>query len=103
MLVGTQSGLYDLRGEKLVPIGLDSGLRSDMDVTAIHELAGGEWVIGTLAEEMYVSDGTRWHRFGVEQGMPSNAPFFMAEDGTGYLWVAGIRGITRVATVQLRE
>ena len=39
------------------------------------------------------SDGKRWHRFGVEQGLPANAPFFMAEDGAGRLVTAGGRVI----------
>jgi diguanylate cyclase (GGDEF)-like protein len=103
MLVGTQSGLYEMRGDKLLPLGLDTGLRADMDVTAIAELSDGEWAIGTLAEELYVTgDDVHWHRLAVEQGMPSNAPFFITEDGAGWLWVAGIRGIARVPMADVR-
>jgi diguanylate cyclase (GGDEF)-like protein len=103
LLLATQSGLYELRGDRLVPMGLDSGLHQDMDITAVYELAGGELAIGTLAEETYVFDGKRWHTLGVEQGMPANAPFFIFEDGAGWLWVSGIRGITRVPVAQVRE
>jgi diguanylate cyclase (GGDEF)-like protein len=103
LLLATQSGLYELRGERLVPIGLDSGLHQDMDITAVYELSTGEIAIGTLAEETYVFDGRQWHRFGPEQGMPANAPFFITEVGPDWLWVSGIRGITRVPVAQVRE
>jgi diguanylate cyclase (GGDEF)-like protein len=104
ILLATQSGLYELRNDRLVPVGLDSGLREDMDITAVVELDGGEWVIGTLAEETWVRDlKGRWHQLAAQQGMPVNAPFFITEDGAGWLWVAGIRGITRVPLAQVRE
>jgi diguanylate cyclase (GGDEF)-like protein len=103
LLLGTQSGLFELRDEKLVPVGLGQGLREDMDVTALYELEGGEWAIGTLAEETYVTSGGRWHQLAAPQGLPTNAPFFITEDGAGWLWIAGIRGITRVPVAQVRE
>jgi diguanylate cyclase (GGDEF)-like protein len=103
ILLATQSGLFELRGERFVRLGLDSGLHEDMDITVVDELDGGEWIIGTLAEETYVFDGTKWHRMAAEQGMPSNAPFFIHEDAGGWVWVSGIRGITRVPMAQVRE
>ncbi len=96
MLVGTETGLFELRGERLVPVGVDAGLPRDTDITTIHELPSGAIAVGTMSEQTYVFDGRRWNRFGPEQGLPANAMFFMTEDDRGYLWMAGIRGIVRV-------
>ncbi|GAB2495840.1 two-component regulator propeller domain-containing protein [Arenimonas alkanexedens] len=100
LLLGTQAGLYEIVGDRVTPLGLDTGLSADLDVTAIHQLADGELVIGTLSEEIFLSHKDQWIRFGVEQGMPVNSPFFITHDRQGYLWVAGIRGIQRI---RLRE
>lgn len=103
LLVGTQSGLYEVLGEQLRPLGVDAGLRPGLDVTAIHELPGGQLVIGSLSEEIYLFDGERWHGFGKAQGMPVNSPFFLTHDEAGYLWVAGIRGIHRVLLQDMHD
>ena len=95
LLLGTQSGLYEIAGDRLVALGLEAGLRPDLDITAIHELPDGRLAIGSLSEEIFLFDGTRWTRFGQAQGMPVNSAFFITDD-LGYLWVAGIRGIYRV-------
>ncbi|HEX5693759.1 MAG TPA: GGDEF domain-containing protein, partial [Arenimonas sp.] len=93
---GTQSGLYELQGDRLLPLGLDTGLRADLDVTAIHELPDGRLVIGALSEEIFLFQDGRWHAFDASQGMPVNSPFFITHGDQGYLWVAGIRGVHRV-------
>jgi len=102
MLVATQDGLYEKRGEKLVQLGLDSGLRPNLDVTAITELSDGALIIGTLSEETFMYNGRGWRRFGREEGFPPNTPFFLAEDNAGFLWQAGIRGISRAAVSEMR-
>ena len=96
LLVGTQSGLYEIVGERVVPLGLDAGLPANLDVTAIHELDDGKLVIGALSEEIFLFDGQRWTTFGRDSGMPVNSAFFITHDRSGFLWVAGIRGIHRV-------
>ncbi|HTA64914.1 MAG TPA: two-component regulator propeller domain-containing protein [Xanthomonadaceae bacterium] len=96
MLVGTETGLYELRDERLTPVGRNTGLPDDIDVTAIHELPSGAIAVGTDSEQLYVSDGSRWNRFGPNQGMPANGTFFMTEDDRGFLWLTGFRGIIRV-------
>jgi diguanylate cyclase (GGDEF)-like protein len=103
LLVSTQDGLYEFKDERLRQLGLDSGLSPGLDVTAITELKGGEWVIGTLSEQLYLFDGHRWQAFGGEQGFPANAPFFITEDDAGSLWIAGIRGIVRAPLDQMRR
>jgi len=94
LMLGTHSGLYEFVDDRLVARGRDEGLPDGLDITAMHELEDGQLVIGTISEEVFLHDGSRWTRFGTEQGMPANAPFFLASDAR-YLWVAGIRGVQR--------
>jgi len=103
LLVATQAGLFGLEAGKLRELGLDAGLPPGLDVTALHESAGGEWVIGTISERMFAFDGKHWRSFGAEQGFPPNAGFFITEDSHDTLWVAGIRGITRVPMADVRR
>jgi diguanylate cyclase (GGDEF)-like protein len=102
LLVATQDGLYELRGDTLLPIGLDRGLPPKLDVTAVAELGDGALVISTLAEDTYLYNGRSWMRFNRDEGLPPNAAFFIAEDNAGFLWEAGIRGITRAALSEMR-
>ena len=103
LLVGTQDGLYELRGERLIALGLKTGLHPGMDVTAITELPDGGLVLGTFAEKVFLFNGQRWQEFGHDQGMPSNAPFFLTDDDAGDLWIAGFRGIARVSLEEMRR
>jgi diguanylate cyclase (GGDEF)-like protein len=95
LLLGTQDGLFELRGGRARALGLDAGLPAHQDVTAIDVLRDGRIVIGTLGDKSWIQAGGRWHPLGVAQGLPGNSPFFIAHDATT-LWLVGIRGITRV-------
>lgn len=101
LLVGTQDGLYLLEGDHLVQQGIGTGLQQDLDVTAIHELGNGDWVIGSLDQNLYVRHRERWQQLSTEQGLPGNAAFYITEDSKGYLWVAGIRGVARMPVADL--
>lgn len=100
LLAGTQSGLFEMRGERFHPVGLGAGLPSGLDISAIHQLRDGGLVIGSIGEQTYFEHDGRWHSLGDAQGMPVNVPTAMAEFG-GYLWIAGIRGISRVPIADL--
>src|SRR5690606_589150 len=91
LLVGSHAGLFEFVDGRLKPVGLDAGLRPDLDITAIHELPDGRMLVGTLSEEIFLFDGEAWHGFDKASGMPVNSPFFITHDDAGYLWVAGIR------------
>ncbi len=103
LLVATQDGLYELRGARMVALGLDNGLRAGMDVTAVTELRDGALVIGSLTEEIYLFNGSSWRKFGRSEGFPPNTAFHLSEDDAGFLWVAGLRGITRVSLPDMRR
>ena len=103
LLVGTEGGLFELRGEHFEPVGADAGLPRDIDVNTIYQLPSGAIAISTFSEQFFLFDGQRWRQFGPEQGMPANAAFFMAYDDRGYLWMAGIRGVARVPVDDLER
>jgi len=93
MLLGTQGGLYEMRGDRFVAI---PGLPPGLDVTTISELPSGMLVIGALTECIYAFDGRRWTVIDRTRGLPSNSTSFQTLDDRGYLWIAGIRGVERV-------
>lgn len=103
LYVGSTRGLWRFDGERFVAEGEDQGLPREIDVLSITQLGDGRLLLGLLAEQVFVRDRGRWSGFGVAQGLPKNSPFFMAEDGAGFLWMAGIRGITRVPLSDLQD
>jgi diguanylate cyclase (GGDEF)-like protein len=103
ILVATQDGLYELRANKMVRLGTDNGLPSTLDVTAITELRDGSLVLGTLSEDIYMFNGRSWRKFGRAEGFPANTAFFITEDNAGYLWIAGLRGVSRAALPDMRR
>lgn len=101
MLAGSQDGLFVLRGQRFERLGVDAGLPVNMDITSIAEIDDGTLLVGTLSEVSYAFDGERWHVLDAAHGLPANAAFFMVAY-QGYLWSAGIRGISRVPLGDLR-
>jgi diguanylate cyclase (GGDEF)-like protein len=101
VLLGTQAGLFELRNGRARPLGLDRGLPPNLDVSSVYALDDGRLVIGVLGEKSFIEAGGRWHELGPAQGLPANSPFFIDEDKHGSLWLAGIRGISRVPVAQL--
>ena len=101
LLVGTQDGLYLLANDRLLPQGIDTGLKPGLDVTAIHELANGDWVLGSLDQSIYVRHAGHWQQVSMAQGLQDNPAFYITQDTKGYLWIAGIRGVERVPIADL--
>lgn len=95
VLLGTQSGLFELRDGRARPYAHAEGLPRNLDISAILRLRDGRLVLGSVSERTWIEAGGRWHELGPDQGMPANSPFFFAEHG-GYLYAAGIRGVSRV-------
>ena len=96
LLVGTQEGLYERSGERLIPL-TGSGLLKGVDITSLTNPKPGVIVAGTLSGDvLFVSDHGHWYSIAGKQDLPKSAPFFMARDSQGWFWVAGIRGLYRV-------
>ena len=101
LLVGTQDGLYLMENDRLVQQGLTTGLQPGLDVSAIHVLDNGDWVLGSLDQNIYVHHGERWQRVSSDQGLLDNPAFYITQDSSGYLWVIGIRGVERMPVADL--
>ncbi len=95
VLLGTQSGLFEMRGERFDPLGIERGLPPNLDVTSIVQLGNGDLVVGSLDEKTYLLHDGRWRALDAAAGLPANSVFFLTEHD-GYLWAGGLRGITRV-------
>jgi diguanylate cyclase (GGDEF)-like protein len=102
LLVGTQGGLREWKGERFGAFEGGPGLPEGSDVTALHELPDGVLLAGTLSERLYLHAGGRWLELGRDLGMPANAAFFLSHDER-WLWLGGIRGIGRVPLEDLRR
>jgi len=103
LYLGTREGLFEVQGNHVRRIGIDAGLRENIDVSAIGELKDGSIVIGTLSEELFLNADGGWFEYTPRSGLPVNSPFFLAEDEHGYLWAAGIRGLYRVPVSDLHR
>lgn len=101
LLLGTQAGPYALRDERLVALDGGNPQLAGADITALHELADGQLVAGTLGEQLWLFDRGRWSAFGEADGLPANAAFFLDDDAQGQLWVAGMRGVYRTSLPDL--
>lgn len=100
-LAGGRGGVWQLDGERMLPFAASAELPPLLDVTAMHELPDGRLLIGGLTEQAYLFDGSHWHTIGPEQGLPANVPFFI-HPSDGYLWMAGIRGVSRMLAADLQ-
>ncbi len=103
LLVGTQSGVFELTESKAVPIRLPKKPQSDYDITALAELPNERLLAGTLTEELLYFDGASWHALTSDDGIPKNSAFYFALDSKNHLWVAGIRGLYRLSLDELER
>ncbi len=106
LLLGTQSGLWELVGSRIQRYAGRGGAIDDVDVSAILPMADGRLVVGSLAGRLLVLAGGRWHTLGPNTGLPANSPFFLSADppsrnGVQWLWMAGLRGISRLPLAEL--
>ncbi|PKM15591.1 MAG: GGDEF domain-containing protein [Gammaproteobacteria bacterium HGW-Gammaproteobacteria-2] len=100
-LAGGRGGVWRLKDDRMLPFLAGDELPTLLDVTALYELPDGQLLIGGLTEHVYVFDGAHWHSLTPEQGLPANVPFFVTQ-ADGFVWMAGIRGISRVPVADLQ-
>lgn len=100
-LAGGRGGVWRVAADRLLPFPASDELPATLDVTALYEWPDGRLLIGGLTEHVYLFDGSHWHDIGPAQGLPANVPFFVRQIDD-QLWMAGIRGISRVSVDDLQ-
>src|SRR5262249_46491478 len=85
LLLGTLSGLLRMQRNRIEERDQARGLPADLDVSALHQLPDGSLLLGTSSERLFHFDGARWIELSGLPGVPSNSPFFMADDSAGWL------------------
>ncbi|MDQ2069771.1 ligand-binding sensor domain-containing diguanylate cyclase [Natronospira bacteriovora] len=96
LLVATNSGLFAGHPRNLVRLDDRVGLDPGADYAAIHRLDAETVVVSTIDAGLYVGRRGQWHHLTTEQGLPTNASYFVTDDGEAHLWVAGFHGLYRL-------
>ncbi|MEX1196539.1 MAG: two-component regulator propeller domain-containing protein [Pseudohongiellaceae bacterium] len=101
LLVATDGdGLYELEDDVLVRPPYNRDLPSPL-VFAFHEQENGDlWVM--TARGLLRNDGERSSVVTTANGLPDPHLFSMLDDGLGYFWFSGNRGVFRVARDDLQ-
>lgn len=100
LLVGGEPGLFRIDGDHLASIPLPA---VDPTVHALHELRGGQLLVGTASYEgLHLLMDGRWHSIDSQQGLPSHhTPYAITDDAHGSVLVSGFLGVYRVAEAEL--
>lgn len=96
LLVATQRGLYAGYPGSLVNLDRRHGLDPEADYSAIHRIGPDVVVFASIDNGLYVGDDGDWKHLTTEDGLPTNAAYFVTDDDDQYLWVAGFHGLYRV-------
>ena len=100
--VGTTTGLARVEGEELVPARV-GGTLDHGDVAALRPEGDGSLWIGTVGEGLWRLTGGQTARFTRREGLHEDTVLAILDDGLGYLWLSGNRGLTRVRRAELEE
>ena len=95
MGIGTNDGFYISNGkktEKTIPKNKDLKI----EVRAIFEYPDSSVLIGTKGNGLFFWNGNKMYNCTMENGLIENQIFSIIEDSTGYLWLSGGRGISRI-------
>jgi ligand-binding sensor domain-containing protein/signal transduction histidine kinase len=98
--VATEGGVSRFRFGESVPEP-SLGPLSGQKVWALFEDADGGLWMGTQGAGLFVLKGGVLRQFTVEQGLPSNKIYFIAEDERHRLWMSGPSGVFSVSRFDL--
>jgi hypothetical protein len=72
----------------------DKARIGNQNVNAVFSDSAKRIWVGTDSDGVRMWDGTSWHRYTTEDGLPSNTVYHFADDPTGHVWAATLDGIT---------
>lgn len=101
LLIGTRFNgffTYDGVGLTRFPTGLDAFLRSGTSVYRGIELPDGWFAVSTTNAGLFIMDrqGREVLSLTRDDGLPSNAIYYVMADREGAIWTAGERGMSRI-------
>jgi len=103
LLVATASGLFAGPPHNLLKLDERHGLVANLDYSAIHQVDDDLTVVASMDSGLFVSRNDGWKRISRSDGLPTNAAYFITDDGDGYLWAAGFHGLYRAPLDDLRR
>jgi diguanylate cyclase (GGDEF)-like protein len=93
--VGTMQGLFRVHGERAVDYaGMER--MDQVAVLAMYEDGQETLWVGTYGQGLFRFQDGAWKSWTVEEGLPANYVFAMAEDSAGGLWLGTQQGLVRM-------
>lgn len=100
--VGTTHGMWRREGRQFIKVSdFEPTLPPDIDVLAIAERANGDIVATTISGQLLLRSEGSWTLLRQADGLLNNPGFFLNEDRNDTLWIAGMRGISRLSVSAL--
>ncbi len=97
---GGTDGLRIWRAGRMTHLTKAAGLPHD-HVRAVHETAAGALWIGTYGGGLARFAAGKFARVSTREGLVEDAVSRIIDDGHGYLWLSGNRGVSRVRIAEL--
>lgn len=100
--VGTTHGIWRREGRQFIKVSdFEPTLPPDIDVLAMAERANGDIVASTISGQLLLRSEGSWTLLRSTDGLLNNPGFFVSEDRNDSLWIAGMRGISRLSVSSL--
>jgi diguanylate cyclase (GGDEF)-like protein len=100
--IGTYGGLWQFRDGQFVSFPGQAEIGSAI-VTHIHEDDRGVFWLGTIGSGLIRLDGDRVTRITRQDGLYDDVAYEILEDGLGYLWMSGNRGVYKVPKAEVED
>ena len=95
LFAGTSDGrIFRGKGGRFALLG-DPALLRHHWISGILAVSAEELWVATLGGGLFLWDGTRWHRFDTDDGLPDLRLTCILDDGRGYFWFGSLGGILR--------
>ena len=97
----TNRGIVEVTGDRIVHVHPIPGMAAPPYVLAAAEDSRGDLWFATIQDGIVRVHGKELQRLGRADGMPDDGFGAIVDDGLGYLWLGGTRGLVRIALADL--